>query len=228
MNRTEVWPQIDPYRRRLIEALTELSDADWQQPSLCTGWTVKEAMAHLTYQHISIGTGLAGTVRARGNTDRMIHDVAVRRAAKLSTVELVELLRGLVGSRRHPPGVSWREAVTDNFVHAQDMLIPLGRQLDMPVGPAAVAAERCYTMPTWRALPAMPKAWPFQPKRGLRRFRLRATDTGWSIGDEPEIAAPIGDLLLLITGRLVVLPRLSGTAADELRQALTPVNQQRV
>ena len=106
MNPTEVWPQIDPYRRRLIEALTKLSEADWQQPSLCTGWTVEEALAHLTYQHISIGTGLAGTVRARGNTDRMIHDVAVRRAAKLSTAELVELLRGRVGSRRHPPGVS--------------------------------------------------------------------------------------------------------------------------
>jgi hypothetical protein len=39
----------------------------------------------------------------------MIHDLAARRAVKLSTVELVGLLRGLIGSRRHPPGVSWRE-----------------------------------------------------------------------------------------------------------------------
>jgi uncharacterized protein (TIGR03083 family) len=104
MKAAEVWPQIDAYRRRLTEALTELSDADWQQPSLCAGWTVKEALAHLTYQHISIGTGPAGIVRAGGNSDRMIRDGAARRAAKLSTVELAELLRGLVGSRRHPPG----------------------------------------------------------------------------------------------------------------------------
>jgi hypothetical protein len=74
----------------------------------------------------------------------------------------------------------------------------------------------------------MPKAWPFHPKRDLRRFRLQATDTDWSIEDGSKIAAPIGDLLLLITGRLVVLPRLSGPAADEVRQALTPVTHQRV
>jgi len=69
--------------------------------------------------------------------------------------------------------------------------------------------------------PAMPKDSPFHPKRWLRRFRVCATDTEWSIGDGPEITAPIGDLVLLITGRLVVLPGLSGPGAEELRTALT-------
>ncbi len=136
----------------------------------------------------------------------MMHDVAVRRATAMSTVELLDRFRGMVGSRRHPPGVTRREAVTDNLVHGPDIAIPLGRPLEPPVRAATVAAQRCYTM-RW---PMMPKGWPLHPKRGLRQFRLRATDTDWSIGDGPEITAPIGDLLLLIPGRLVVLARLGG------------------
>lgn len=212
----EIWPEVDAYRGRLITLLTGITDDDWQRPSLCRGWTVKDALAHLTYQHIDVRTAFAGTIRARGDMDRMIHDVAVRRAAATSTVELLDRFHGMVGSRRHPPGVTWREAVTDNLVHGQDIAVPLGRTLDLPARAATVAAERCYTM-RW---PAMPKGWPFHPKRGRRRFRLRATDTDWSIGDGPEITAPIGDLLLLITGRLVVVPRLEGPGADDFRSAL--------
>jgi hypothetical protein len=147
----------------------------------------------------------------------MIHDVARRRAARLSTVELVGLLKAMVGSRRHPPGVTWREGITDNLVHGQDITVPLGQGLRLPVGASAIAAGRNYSM-KW---PPMPKDWPFHPRRGLRRFRLRATDTDWTAGEGPEVTAPIGDLLLLITGRLVVLPRLSGPGADELTAALT-------
>jgi len=213
--RTEIWTEIDAYKGSLITLLADLSDEDWRRPSLCAGWTVKDTLAHLTYQHIDLRTAFGGMVRARGDMDRMIHDVAVRRATAMSTVELVDRLRSTLGSRRHPPGVTWREAVTDNLVHGQDIAVPLGRPLELPVRAATVAAERCYTM-RW---PAMPKAWPFHPKRGLRRFRLRATGTDWSIGDGPEVAASIGDLLLLITGRLVVLPRLTGPGADDLRSS---------
>jgi uncharacterized protein (TIGR03083 family) len=216
MNTDEAWREIDGYRLRLVDLLSGLPDEDWRRPSLCAGWTVREALAHLTYQHITLGTAVPGLLRARGSTDRMIHDVAARRAARLSTVELIGRLRGLVGSRRHPPGVTWREALTDNLVHGQDIAVPLERRLDLPIGACAIAAERSYSM-RW---PPMPKSWPFHPRRGLRRFRLRATDTDWSVGEGPEVTAPIGDLLLLITGRLVVLPRLAGPGAAELASAL--------
>jgi uncharacterized protein (TIGR03083 family) len=216
MNLNESWPEIEAYRRSLITILADVSDQDWRQPSLCTSWTVKDVLAHLTYQHIDVRTAAGGMIRARGNTDRMIHDVAVRRAAAMSTMELLDRFRGMLGWRRHPPGVTWREAVTDNLVHGQDIAVPLGRPLDLPIRAATVAAERCYTM-RW---PAMPKDWPLHTRRELRRFRLHATDTDWSIGDDAEVTAPIGDLLLLITGRLVVLPRLSGPGAEDLRTAL--------
>jgi uncharacterized protein (TIGR03083 family) len=126
-----IWPEIELYRRSLITVLAELADDDWRQPSLCTGWTVKDVLAHLTYQHIDLRTAAGGMFRARGDIDRMIHDVAVRRATAMSTVELLDRFRGMLGSRRHPPGVTWREAVTDNLVHGQDITVPLGR----PPGP---------------------------------------------------------------------------------------------
>jgi uncharacterized protein (TIGR03083 family) len=216
VNIDEIWPEIEAYKRSLIAVLADLTDEDWQRSSLCAGWTVKEVVAHLPYHQIDLGTAAGGMLKARGNVDRMIQDVAVRRATAMSTVELLDRFRGMLGSRRHPPGVTWREAVSDTLVHGQDIAVPLGRPLDLPIRAATVAAERCYTM-RW---PAMPKGWPFHPKRGLRRFRLRATDTDWSIGDGPVVTAPVGDLMLLIAGRPFVLPRLSGPGAEDLRTAL--------
>ena len=56
MNVDEVWREIDAYRLNLIEVLSGLSGEDWRQPSLCAGWTAREVLAHLTYQHIAPGT----------------------------------------------------------------------------------------------------------------------------------------------------------------------------
>jgi hypothetical protein len=52
-------------------------------------------------------------------------------------------------------------------------------------------------------------------------FRLTATDTPWSIGDGPEVQAPIAAILLLSTGRLAALPQLSGPGAAGLTARLS-------
>lgn len=50
-------------------------------------------------------------------------------------------------------------------------------------------------------------------------YRLTATDTDWARGDGPEVAGPIGALLLLLTGRRVALEQLTGEGANALRTA---------
>jgi len=208
MDRDAVWQAIDAQKSSLADLLDDLSEEEWRQPSLCAGWSVRDVAAHLTLQHISVRTGVAEMVRARGSVDRMIHDAACRRATR-PTAELVGLIRVQLGSRRHPPGVSYLEALTDALVHSQDIAVPLGRPRPMPPAVAATAANRVLTM-----------RFPPNPWRRLDDFRLIATDTDWAAGSGPEVRGPMEALLLVLTGRPVALPRLSGTGADALATRL--------
>jgi hypothetical protein len=51
-------------------------------------------------------------------------------------------------------------------------------------------------------------------------YRLTATDTPWSVGEGLEIRGPILAILMVLTGRLVCLPQLTGEGAVALRERL--------
>jgi uncharacterized protein (TIGR03083 family) len=213
MDRNQVWRAIDAQRLSLTDLLEQLSDEEWQRPSLCAGWTVREVAAHLTLQQIGLGTAIVMFVTTpRLNLDRLTHDAACRRATKLSTERMIAEIRGMVGSQRTNLGVTYRETLIDIVVHGQDIAIPLGRRHDVPPEVAAVAADRVWSMRWPPPLPAT---------RKLAGFRLTATDTSWSIGDGPEVRAPMVALLLVSAGRLVALPELSGEGAPDLTARLT-------
>jgi hypothetical protein len=138
----------------------------------------------------------------------MIHQTAVRQA-RLPVTDYPVLLRAMVGSRRKAPFVSDVEPMIDILVHGQDMTVPLGRPRAMPSEAAVVATERAWSM-----------GFPFQAQKRLRGFTLQATDATWSGGEGPVVEAPISVLLMLVTGRDVVLPELAGPGADALRARL--------
>lgn len=215
MNRDEVWAAVDEQRAAVAGLLESLSPQEWRRPSLCARWTVREVAAHLTLQQLGPRDLLARMpilLRARGNLDRAIHDMAAARAGEADDARLVALIRASIGSRRRPNlGVTYLETLTDILVHGQDIAIPLGRDLPMPAGPAAAAATRMWTM-RW------PR--PFPVKRTLRGFRLTAGDADWSAGNGPAVTGPMSALLLLSCGRLAALPRLSGPGLPALSAAL--------
>ena len=55
MNSDQVWQVIDAQRMAVADLLEKLSDNEWQQPSLCAGWTVRDVAAHLTLQQLGLG-----------------------------------------------------------------------------------------------------------------------------------------------------------------------------
>lgn len=57
---------------------------------------------------------------------------------------------------------------------------------------------------------------------GVRGFRLVTTDVPRREGDGPEVRGPIGAILLLLTGRPAVLPRLAGAGVDGLPSRFAP------
>src|SRR4051812_9968265 len=106
MDRDAVWAAIDAERAGLADLLDDLTEAEWARPSLCAGWRVGDVAAHLSLAHMTVGAALAGTVRARGDVDRMIRDTALRQAATIPRAQVAGTIRGMVGSRRRAPGVT--------------------------------------------------------------------------------------------------------------------------
>ncbi|MER7571080.1 maleylpyruvate isomerase family mycothiol-dependent enzyme [Streptomyces sp. NPDC126514] len=187
----ERWQIVDAERASLADLLEGLTPEQWETPTACGDWRVRDVAAHLTLApRFSYGDLVGAWVRARGNMDRLIHDTAVHEA-RLPAPELVANLRGIVGSRRLAPTTTPREPLLDILVHGQDIALALGRRREMPPAAARDAADRVCTM----RFPLRP--WP-RPQA-----RLVATDIEWSWGAGEEIRAPIAELLLRLTGRTV-------------------------
>jgi uncharacterized protein (TIGR03083 family) len=211
MDRDDVWRAIDDHRRRLVDVLEDLSDEEWQHPSLCTGWTVRDVAAHVALQNTTLSMmprGVLEMIRA-GGMNGAIQAVARRHAAN-PTGQLVAEIRNRIGVWRPLPTVTYREAVIDYLVHSQDIAVPLGRSIQMHTGAAVVAADRVWSSPRM-----------FHARKKLAGYRLAAADTAWSAGEGKEVTGPISALLLLLTGRPAALPHLSGPGADALRAQLT-------
>jgi uncharacterized protein (TIGR03083 family) len=207
VDRDEVWRAIDAQRLSLADLLDDLSDDEWLRPSLCQGWTVRDVTAHLTQQQVGFGRALAMMISARGNVNRGVHDGACRLAASTPTTRMIAEIRGMVGSRRHNAGVTYRETLIDILVHGQDIALPLGRRHDPPPAAAAIATDRLLSMRWPPPLPAT---------RKVAGFRLVATDTPWSAGTGPEVHAPMAAILLVCAGRVAALPQLTGPGAAGL------------
>jgi uncharacterized protein (TIGR03083 family) len=209
MDREQSWQVITEQRLGLASMLERLSETEWEQPSLCVGWRVRDVAAHVAMapQVPGLGSMLADGIRARGSFHRLNHDVAVRHAAR-PTRDIVAELRTYADSRRLPVVTNYRNILFDVLVHTQDIAIPLGWARPMPDDAARAAAHRVWTM-----------GWPFWARRRLRGLRMIATDTDWSAGAGAEIRGPIAMLLLLLTGRsATALPHLTGLGVQAISQ----------
>jgi len=219
LDRDRAWQVIAAERLRLADLLDEVSGGDWDQPSLCAGWSVRDVAAHMTLQQLGARAAADMMITYRGDTDRAIRECARQRSAAWPTGKIIAEIRGTAGSRRHNFGVTYRETLIDLLVHAQDIAIPLARSHPMPPEATAAAATRIWTM-RWPP--------PFPARRVMERFRVTATDIDWSAGQGPPVSAPISAILLLSAGRIAALPQMSGPGTAELAARLNMSADKRV
>jgi uncharacterized protein (TIGR03083 family) len=200
MNAEESWGAIAAQRLMLADLLESLSPQEWETPSLCAGWRVRDVAAHVAMAPQPPGPAsmLADGVRALGRFHKLNHDLAVRHAAR-PTERIVAELREHARSRRLPVVTNYRNILFDVLVHVQDVAVPLGIRRPMPLDAARAAAERVWSM-----------GWPFWARRRLRGYRLVATDVDWSAGSGVDVHGEIEALLLLLTGRTAARSRLTG------------------
>ena len=207
MERDEKWAVIADQRRVLADVLDGRDEAEWNQPSLCSEWRVRDVAAHiaLTPQSPGVLRIFGMGLRARGDFDAVNRDLAVGHADRAGA-ELVSELRRLADCRRKPAITTLDNLLFDTLVHVQDVAVPLDRTVAMPLAAAREGADRVWRM-----------GWPFWARRRLRGLRLSATDVEWAIGDGVEVRGPIQALLLLLTGRTgAALPQLTGSGVQRL------------
>jgi uncharacterized protein (TIGR03083 family) len=216
VNEDEVWSAIDTERTRIADLLETLTPEEWDHPSLCEGWRVRDVAGHIPMGQAGLGPILLGALRHPGPINRVIRETARSRGA-LPTERLVADLRATIGARRPNLGVTYLENLTDVLVHGQDIAVPLRRQLPVPVDAAATAAARIWSCRETRRGRKMLRVFRSLPYEG---YRFTATDVSWSAGEGPEIRGPIIAILLVLTGRPAGRSQLAGEGAVRLAEQL--------
>ena len=193
MDDSQIWRYIDEQRVDLADFLDTLTPEQWETPSLCPGWTVRQVAAHITHSTTNWGKLtlelLRSGMRFNALTLRMARD------DQRKPEEISAAMRAMVGVRRHPPGTAVADPLMDVLVHGQDIAMPLGVERTMPIPAAVVAAERVWTM-----------GFPFNARKRFPNVTFTATDADFSVGDGEVMRRPIQGILMTLSGRRAGLP----------------------
>src|SRR5437588_12757170 len=103
-NDADLQPAVAAEYLALADLLASATDTQWDAPSLCAGWRVREVVAHMTMPfRYSTPRFLGEMVRSGGNFARMADRVA-RRDARAPIGELLAGWRSNEDSPWQPPG----------------------------------------------------------------------------------------------------------------------------
>lgn len=189
-------------RSELAEVFAGLTPAQWDAPSLCAGWRVREVLAHTTMP-FRLGTGafVWEMVRAGGRFQRMADRVARRDAARMPAEALVRALRDNVAHPWSPPGGGAAGALAHEVIHGLDSTVALGLDRRVPPERLRIVLDsmRPRTVAYFRA--------------DLTGVALRATDLDWAHGTGEPLRGLAQDLLLVVCGRRLPPGHLEGGPA---------------
>jgi uncharacterized protein (TIGR03083 family) len=199
-------PTVAAELTRLADLLDAASDAQWDTPSLCAGWRVREVVAHMTMAARYPEEQFMAELRRCGfDFTRLSNEIAARDAS-LPADELIKNLRSAVMQHWAPPGGGYRGALNHAVIHGLDVTVPLG-------------APRLAPDSTIRVILDDLTEGDVNERFGIdiAGRQLQATDLDWSFGAGPVLRGPAADLALVICGRSVPPGRLAG-APLALRQ----------
>lgn len=195
-------------RREQVELLASLRPEQWDAPTLCDGWRVREVVAHTTMPFRTSRRRLvAELIKARGSFDRMSDRCARRDAERLPAEALLASLRDNVAHPWSPPGGGPHGALSHDVIHGLDITVGLG--LDRRVPPERVAL----------VLSGMRRRNIAYFGADLTGVELRATDLDWVYGGGTPVRGLAQDLLLVLCGRRLPPGRLDGAAAPRFERA---------
>jgi uncharacterized protein (TIGR03083 family) len=191
-------------RAEFADLLDTLTPDQWNAPSLCSGWRVRDVVAHMfSYEDLGV-FGLVGRFLRGGLLPDRVNALGVAEYAEHSTDELLARVKDRLQPRGLTTGFGGRIALTDAMIHQQDIRRPLGLPRDIPAERLAVTLDFGRTAP------------PIGAAKRIRGLRLIATDLEWASGDGPEVRGTGEALLMAMAGRHCVVDELSGPGVATL------------
>ncbi|HZR50609.1 MAG TPA: maleylpyruvate isomerase family mycothiol-dependent enzyme [Streptosporangiaceae bacterium] len=202
----EIRDMIAATRTELAAMLGDLSAGEWDAPTLCAGWRVREVVAHITMPFRYSGRRfMLELARSRGDFTAMSDRVARRDASAMSPAELTQAVADNVNHPWKPPGGGFAGALSHDVIHGLDIVVPLG----MP-----------WAIPSERLRHVLPESATSRPVRffgvDLDGIEFVASDMEWTLGSGEPLTGTGQDLLLAICGRKLPQGRLKGVSSDRL------------
>jgi uncharacterized protein (TIGR03083 family) len=196
-------------RADLADLLATLSPDQWEAPSLCARWRVRDVVAHM-FSYEELGPiGLVGRFLSGGVLPDRVNAAGVAAYADHTPEQLLALVRDHQQPRGLTAGFGGRIALTDGVIHHQDIRRPLGLPRTIPAERLRTVLDFARTAPTIGA------------RTRIRGLTLTATDLDWSAGSGPVVEGPAESLLMVIAGRRGVAAELTGPGAARLTDRIS-------
>jgi uncharacterized protein (TIGR03083 family) len=195
----ELQPLIAAEYAGLADALDQVPAADWDKPSMCEGWRVRELVAHLTMPARYDQEAFMAQLRARDfDFAQLSNDIAAQ-DGQLPPASLVADLRDDTLHHWAPPEAGYHGALNHVVIHGLDATVPLdlGRR---PADETMRIALDDLTISSFHA----------HFGTSIEGRRLEATDLEWSYGSGEILRAASADLVMALSGRRVPAGRLEG------------------
>lgn len=190
--------------------LEGLTPQQWDSPTLCGGWRVRDVVAHMI-SYDPLGPGELLRRMAKGFVTRGgANAVGVAEYARRAPEELIALIRRYAEPRGLTTGFGGRIALADGMIHQQDIRRPLGLLRAIPPERLEVVLRFAVWAP------------PLRGALRTRGVRLVATDLDWSWGRGPEVHGPGEALLMAMAGRGAALADLAGPGMEKLSRRVGP------
>jgi uncharacterized protein (TIGR03083 family) len=202
----DVWIDVQQEREALLILLETLTLTQWDSPSLCSEWRVRDVVGHMVSETtMTFPKVVAGMFTSGFRINRFIANDARRRGG-LAVDVLLENFRSALPARTHLRGLSSLSMLVDIVIHALDIRRPLNVERTVPGNRMVLVAADLWSS---RFFPG---------HKLFAGLRVEATDADWSAGDGPVIRGPIEELILAMSGRRGGLNRLDGEGIASVRE----------
>jgi uncharacterized protein (TIGR03083 family) len=203
------WEAITADRQSFATYLASLSADDWNTPSWCAGWSVKDVVAHLLVTPtMSKGQIFRAFAGSGFNLDKMTSKL-VAGMRSMPAQAMVDKVRSTAGVHSAPPGLKPIGVLAETLVHAADIAGTVGKPISFPADHSVMTLEHLKNV---------------QPVLGCKKriagLTMRATDVSWSTGEGPAVEGTAQALMAAMTGRQQALASLSGEGLEVFRSRI--------
>jgi uncharacterized protein (TIGR03083 family) len=200
------WVEVAAEREDLVGLLETLTPEQWDAPTLCDEWTVRDVVGHLVLGTSKLGVrkSMTDLLKAGFRLNKMLAATG-KEMGRHEPEELLARMREPVNAKNAPPMTKPFDLLCDTMVHAQDIRRPLGKLREIPSDRLRSVLDHIKTDAH------------LGNKKRIAGLKLSASDMTWTEGDGPEVRGPGEALLMAMCGRKTAIDDLTGDGVATLR-----------